>query len=409
MPAVAYLANQFPSPVEPYVSDEITELRRKNVQVISCSAHRPGPLPRELRGLANETLYLFPVKPWPAVMASLMVLRRVKSFGEFLRRAVFEGREPPLRRIKAVAHTWLGAYFAVLLEAKNIQHIHIHHGYFGAWVGMVTARLLSISYSLTLHGSDLLIHDAYLDIKLKNCETCFTVSEFNRKHILRKFGPDIARKVVLRRLGVEPGRPAPQQPTPQAQCFVLLSVGRLHAVKNHSFLIDACAVLKSQGLNLLCLIAGEGPERSNLERRIVTLGLQRQVKLLGHVAHDELERLYPMIDLLTLTSKSEGIPVALMEGMAHGRPVLAPAITGIPELVIDLQTGFLYEPGSLQDFVGKVQVIRHSLGLLGPLRQAARNHITENFHRQRNLSSFTRTFLERISLPARRNENPVLQ
>jgi len=61
---------------------------------------------------------------------------------------------------------------------------------------------------------------------------------------------------------------------------------------------------------------------------------------------------------VVLTSRSEGIPLVLMEAMARGRIVLAPAITGIPELVIAGKTGFLYEPGSLQDFVARLLFIR---------------------------------------------------
>jgi len=67
---------------------------------------------------------------------------------------------------------------------------------------------------------------------------------------------------------------------------------------------------------------------------------------------------YDRADLVVLTSRSEGIPLVLMEAMARGRIVLAPAITGIPELVIAGKTGFLYEPGSLQDFVARLLFIR---------------------------------------------------
>jgi glycosyltransferase involved in cell wall biosynthesis len=220
------------------------------------------------------------------------------------------------------------------------------------------------------------------------------------------------RKLILRRLGVEAYRPdlAPAQPVKAGACLVLLSVGRLHPVKNHTFLLEACALLKACGANLLCLIAGDGPEQRRLQWQIAALDLKREVKLLGHVPHDQIESLYPLVDVVVLTSKSEGIPLVLMEAMAHGKPVLAPAITGIPELVRDGKTGFLYRPGAVEDFVARVEVVRSSLNALGPLRRAAREHVRVNFNRELNLQDFADALLERISPQVRIcHENPVLQ
>ena len=111
----------------------------------------------------------------------------------------------------------------------------------------------------------------------------------------------------MQRLGVTPPRASYRQspPVTPSPCFVLLAVGRLHWVKNHAFLIKACSLLKERGLDFICLIAGEGPERANLQRQIEISDLKREVKLLGHVSHETLEQLYPIVDLVVLTSHSE--------------------------------------------------------------------------------------------------------
>src|SRR5690349_21317466 len=100
---------------------------------------------------------------------------------------------------------------------------------------------------MTLHGSDLLVKAAYLDIKLAHCSVCFTISEYNRKIIFQRY-PEIPHdKVLLRRLGVEVPAPGPAAP-PSCEHdhrFVVLVPGRLHAIKNHGFLITACAALKT--------------------------------------------------------------------------------------------------------------------------------------------------------------------
>src|SRR5437899_7006246 len=173
----------------------------------------------------------------------------------------------------------------------------------------------------------------------------------------------------------------------------------------------ACSLLRDRGICFLCLIAGEGAERPSLERLIRDLDLAACVKLLGHLSRRQLDTYYAMCDLVVLTSCSEGIPLVLMEAMALGKTVLAPAITGIPELVVDGKTGFLYRAGSLDDFVARVEVICESQSALGPLRRAARQRVIEYFNREKNLAAFSNFFIARIAgtRETNRDEDPVLQ
>lgn len=405
---IAYLANRFPSSVEPYVMQEISGLRAAGIEVAPCSARRAGRLPASLCHWREATLYLQSLRLGPVLRSIAGICLECRELRPFLRR-ILSGNETLLQRAKAILHTWLGVYYAVLLKGAGVRHIHVHHGYFSAWIAMVAARLLGIGYSMTLHGSDLLLHAAYLDIKLERCAACFTVSEYNRQMIFRRYPSISPEKVLLRRMGVElpalssdGDRPGSNDP------FLVLAVGRLHPVKDHEFLIDACALMKARRLNFVCFIAGNGPQRKKLERKIRALGLQREVKLLGHVAHEDLDAIYPLIDLVALTSRSEGIPLALMEAMVHERPVLAPRITGIPELVIHGTTGFLYEPGSLSEFSACVELAHSSLSALGPLRRAAREHVRKHFNHGVNLQLFIETLRSLICCQVS-HENPILQ
>jgi glycosyltransferase involved in cell wall biosynthesis len=196
----------------------------------------------------------------------------------------------------------------------------------------------------------------------------------------------------------------------------MLAVGRLHPVKDHAFLIRACKRLKNRGVPFTCVIAGEGPERTSIETLIGELKLEGHVGLAGHLSAQQLDACYAGADLVVLTSRSEGIPLVLMEAMVRGKPVLAPAITGIPELVIDGQNGFLYSPGSLDDFVARVQLINESLATLGDLRRAAQQQVLQHFNREKNLAAFCQIFLTRIcpsfinsSTEGHSYENPLLQ
>ena len=355
---VAYLANQFPAAVEPYVGEEIQELRRRGVRVIPGSVREPDATQSASTNsaLEPEIRCLQPVRVLILLRALGLVVRRWERIAGLMARVLLRGKESPKQRLKALLHTWLGAYYAVLLRERGVDHIHVHHGYFGSWIAMVAARLLGIDFSLTLHGSDLLLNRAYLDAKLKHCRFCMTISEYNRRHILKHFPGVDPQKIIVSRLGVDVPEARNRRRVARGtrRIFTLLAVGRLHPVKDHAFLVRACARLRDRGLDFECSIAGEGPERH-------AAGMADSEKPVGGPAHAARSRWRegrwilctgePM--WLVLTSRSEGIPLVLMEAMVRGRIVLAPAITGIPEIVIPGKTGFLYAPGAPTGFRGQ--------------------------------------------------------
>src|SRR5262249_54390261 len=124
--------------------------------------------------------------------------------------------------------------------------------------------------------------------------------------------------------------------------FVLGTVGRVVAEKDHALLLRAAAPLVSERVRLV--VIGDGP---------LLAGLRAQAAMLGsraafiHLAGARLDagRLYPAFDAFVLSSRTEGLPLALLEAMASGLPVVATAVGGIPGVVVDGQTGRLVPPG----------------------------------------------------------------
>jgi colanic acid/amylovoran biosynthesis glycosyltransferase len=411
MRTLAYISNVFPSPVEPYVAQEIGELRRRGVVVIPCSARRPDDANNiELKSWSVETNYILPLRLGHSIRAGWLCVRKLPLLSDILVRTLLRGSESPSRRLTAILHTFLGAYLAILLEPSEVDHIHVHHGYFASWIAMVAARLLGITYSVTLHGSDLLLHKAFLDTKLKNCRFCSTVSEFNRNYVIEHYSEIDPQKIFIRRMGVDATSMSSAN-VAQAS-LVMLAVGRLHRVKNHAFLIEACARLKRSRRPFACLIAGEGEERQSLQIVIQRLGLEHEVILLGHLSQSKLEAYYENSNLVVLTSRSEGLPLALMEAMARGKTVLAPSISGVPELVIDGQNGFLFREGSIDDFLDQVEKIRRSSpDILRTIRAAARKTISQSFNRNINQAAFVDLLLQQTANVTQNDphENLVLQ
>jgi glycosyltransferase involved in cell wall biosynthesis len=430
MLTIAYLANTFPSAVEPYVAAEIDELRRRGARVI-CGSVRASRDPRAAE--YSPEVVMAAATGFIAAQAAWLCLWKLPRIAPLIARALFCGKESPWQRLKALAHTFLGACYAVQLADRSVDHIHVHHGYFGSWIAMTAALLLGLEFSMTLHGSDLLLHGAYLELKLQQCAFCLTVSEFNRRYILQNYPGVDPGKLVVARLGVDLPLRTPRPAAParsKAEPLTLVAVGRLHAVKNHAFLVRACAHLRSLEVPYECFIAGEGPERQRLEALIHNSGLDHQITLLGHVEREQMDSLYDRADVVTLTSHSEGIPLVLMEAMARGRIVLAPAITGIPELVVRGRTGFLYHAESVSDFVDRLLFIncllraqsspadnafdrqmRSAARVLDWVRHGAQVQVRHNFNRAKNLEAFAELFLRRIEprTESIADENFVLQ
>src|SRR5439155_24138899 len=108
--------------------------------------------------------------------------------------------------------------------------------------------------------------------------------------------------------------------------------------------------------------------------------------------------------------------VTLMAAMAMEKLVIAPRISGIPEIVIDGENGFLYALDSMDDFLGKLQIMMRCAPLMDNVRRAARQQIVSNFNAIINLADFASLFLQRLEMRRPQDltetdphENPVLQ
>jgi len=147
MTTIAYIANEFPSALEPYVIDEITELRRRGAEVICCSGKRVSPTDLSLaeRAFWKETRFFQPLSDRELVRAVRGLLSDHESLWQLLRPLLWERGASPGRRICTLGHTVMGAALAEQLAELEVEHIHAHHGYFASWMALAAARLLGIS------------------------------------------------------------------------------------------------------------------------------------------------------------------------------------------------------------------------------------------------------------------------
>src|SRR4029079_18630506 len=112
------------------------------------------------------------------------------------------------------------------------------------------------------------------------------------------------------------------------------------------------AVARTHDVTLV--VAGDGPERSALERRATALELEQRVRFAGALSRDEVLTLFRAADAALLTSSWENLPHSVVEALAVGTPVLATRVGGVPEVVRDGENGLLVPPGDVDAIAGAI-------------------------------------------------------
>lgn len=154
---------------------------------------------------------------------------------------------------------------------------------------------------------------------------------------------------------------------------VIGSVGCLAPRKDYGTLLAALGTLKSEGRRFRAMLVGDGPERAQLETLAGSLGLADRVEFLGE--RPDVERLLPQMDVFALSSREEGIPNALLEAMAAGRPSVATAVGGTPEVLTDGETGWLVPAGDAAALAGALREALEDRAEAGRRGSAARHAV----------------------------------
>lgn len=175
--------------------------------------------------------------------------------------------------------------------------------------------------------------------------------------------------------------------------FLWLAVGSLTPQKGYPDLLRACEILKAKVSKFYLIVAGEGVMNKELQRLSARRGLTEQVFFLGR--SDDIPRLMAAADALVLSSLWEGLPGVVMEAMASGLPVVATAVGGTPELVIDGQTGFLVPPGEPEVLASALEkVTALPVETLAAMGLAGRRRVEERFHVDRMVEKYERLYLQ---------------
>ena len=184
----------------------------------------------------------------------------------------------------------------------------------------------------------------------------------------------------------------------KSETYEIISIGSLQPYKGHQYLIQACALLRDRGLKFHCRIIGGGSLLPELTLLINANNLNGMVKLLGPKNQDDIAHILSSADcyvqpsVVTPSGKMEGIPVALMEAMVSGVPVVASSLSGIPELVKENATGWLVPPGDAQKLAETIMQVRDNPMEALARSQSARRLVLEEFELHTNVQKLSHFF-----------------
>tara|TARA_R110001583_G_scaffold149274_1_gene301240 strand:+ start:36489 stop:37694 length:1206 start_codon:yes stop_codon:yes gene_type:complete len=347
---VAYLVNQYPKVSHSFIRREILALERNGIEVQRIAVRgwdEPTPDPQDAQE-KSRTQYVLKGGT-KALAASVFKVFRSNPAGALsaLKLAFRMG----LRSDRPLPFHFI--YFAeacqilLWLQAGEARHLHAHFGTNSAEVAMLVEALGGPGYSFTVHGPEEFDKPEFLHLgeKIRRSRFVVAITSFCRSQLFRWVDSSQWHKVKEVHCGIEPDfyRDVDLEPAGNR----LVCVGRLSEQKGHLLLIEAAAIASSHGADFELVLAGDGELRAPVEQRIRELGLQQKVRITGWISSAQVREEILASRALVLASFAEGLPVVLMEAMALRRPVLTTCVAGVPELVRQGESGWLYPAGDV--------------------------------------------------------------
>lgn len=394
---IAYTMSAFPMVTETFILFEIIELERTGVRVEIFPLRPKGaanPHPEALP-LARRTHYARLASAETLAAQVHWLRRRPGAYLGAWARAIRENLRSPQFLARAAVAVPLGARFAREMEAAGVQHLHAHWATHPALAAWTVNRLTGIPYSITAHAHDIYVDRSMLAEKLRRARFVVTISEFNRRLFGTWYGSWATEKTSVIRCGVDLTAFTPRQAPARGRGtpFTVSCIAGLREKKGQVHLIEAVAALRADGLDVRCVLVGDGETRPAIERRIAELGVGDHVELLGHCSRERVSEVLRGSDAMALPSITtedgdmEGIPVALMEALASEVPVVASSLSGIPELVEDGVTGFLVPERDSRALAAALRRIHDDPDGAARLAAAGRVRVLEAYDLQRNTAA----------------------
>src|SRR5215216_2546978 len=386
---LGYLYSRYPVISQTFCDAEMLELERQGIELVIGSVYPP------LTSLRHEYIARLsaPIHYAPPQEILRILERNAKTTQKWPRDLVaqHEGRYGPMAKAEQRARNAL--YFAEFFARSGVDHVHVHFANRAAHTAIFLKEISGIPFSVTAHGQDFMKDLGSDDLLREICAAAeFVAAETDySRDLLRQRCPNSAAKIhrVYNGIDIErfPGGASTERGDYSSPDTVsrIVSVGRLVPFKGFDDLIDACAELGRRRIDFVCDIIGDGPLRETLRAKIEQLDLSSRVNLLGSLSQDAVLEKLQAADIFALASTTDPqaatdvFPTVILEAMASARPVVSTRLAGIPELVVNDQTGILGPPGDSTALAHALEQLLRNPELRLRFGNAGRARIEQDF------------------------------
>ena len=307
-----------------------------------------------------------------------------------------------------------GHLASIRLRAHPVTHLHAHFCHTPTSVALFASELTGLPFSFTAHAKDVYITEpAQLLRKIQKARFVVTCTRYNGdylRELAQAAGCETPIHVIYHGIDLSffaltpPRRPGPP--------YEVLSVGRLVPKKGYDTLFEALSILDRAGIDFHFTHIGSGEMEGAINGMIQALNLKHRVRLLGTLPHTEVIGHYRRAHCFALASKvapngdRDGIPNVLVEAMATGIPVVATAVSAIPELVEQGATGVLVQPDDPVGLAAAMEdILLHPEKYDGHVRRA-RTRVEADFDNRSCVMRLHSLFKDALE-PSRSNLHPL--
>jgi glycosyltransferase involved in cell wall biosynthesis len=381
---LAYLYSRYPVLSQTFCDTEMLALEQLGFALTVGSIHPPlTSIRHALTGRLKAPLYYAPPQPilrlweentraenrWP----DALIATHDRKYGS---------------GVKAATRARNAAYFADLFARNKVDHFHVHFANRAAHTALFLKAMTNIPFSITAHGQDFMADLGNDDLLREICEAAEFVAvetEYSRGLMAQRC-PGSAGKIHRVYNGMHLANFSHPAATVQVSGPVqILSVGRLVAFKGFEYLIEACEQMRQRSVQFRCEIIGDGPLHESLQQQIDDLRLGGLVTLRGALPQDRVLEKLQRCDVFALASTvdeagaSDIFPTVILEAMASARPVISTTVAGIPEAVVDKETGLLVPAGESGLFADALEILCRDGELRARYGSAGRTRIEDYF------------------------------
>jgi glycosyltransferase involved in cell wall biosynthesis len=381
----AYLYSRYPVVSQTFCDTEMLAVERRGWSFEIGSVHPPLTSLRHGHAARLQA----PIQYAPPQEILKIWERRAKEAGTWPVALVARHEQRYGAEAKPALRARNALYFADLFARHGVDHLHVHFANRAAHTALFVKAISGLPFSITAHGQDFMVDLGSVGLLREICaEAEFVAAETDfSTGLLRERCPESAAKIHRVYNGMDlanfPALAIASRPPNES--IRLLSVGRLVPFKGFACLIDACAEIVRRGCDFRCEIVGEGPLREALANQIERLQLKERVSLPGPLPQEEVFsklrecEIFALPSVIDPSGASDIFPTVILEAMASGRPVVSTRIAGIPESVVNGETGFLVPPAEPFALAEALERLIRSASLREQFGLAGRHRVEANF------------------------------